>query len=417
MRERCQNSSEDGESGVCSVIDRNFHCLYPSVMSTGNSELMKELRLRIKEKGEMTFEEFMDMVLYHPEYGYYMSKMARIGKEGDYYTSTDVHKAFGGCIMRQIEEMQVVLGQSPLNIVEVGAGKGLLCLDILLSAQEKAPELFETIKYFIIEKSPDFIERQRKRLEGSGLSDKVSWVGDFKEALPDGIGIVISNELIDAFPVHKVRFSNGLWEEIYVTLKDDELVEIGGSPAKKEIGNFLARLPGPFEEGYTTEVNLRGVVWIKGVGNNLDKGFVITIDYGYPRMELYSPERNRGTLMCYHKHQASEDPYVNIGEQDLTAHVDFTSLAEAGREGGLEITGFTDQTYFLMGCGIEEEFQKIEKMDESGLTGFGSNLALKKLLMPGGMGSTFKVLIQHKGVERPRLRGFSFKNTARYLIS
>ena len=322
--------------------------------------------------------------------------------------------------MRQIEEMQVLLGKSPLNIIEVGAGKGLLCLDILLSAQEKAPELFETLKYFIIEKSPDFIERQKRQLEGPGLLDKVSWVADFKEALPDGTGIVISNELIDAFPVHKVRFSNGLWEEIYVTLKKGEFVEVDGAPANRELSDFLAGLTAPFEEGYTTEVNLKGIDWIKGVSTHLNKGFLITIDYGYPRMGLYSPERNRGTLTCYYKHQASEDPYVNIGEQDITAHVDFTSLAEAGKEAGLETTGFTDQSYFLMGCGIEEEFHPLAAptLDKGGLGGveaFKSNITIKKLLLPGGMGSTFKVLIQHKGMEKPQLRGFSFKNMARYL--
>ncbi|MBI5233650.1 MAG: SAM-dependent methyltransferase, partial [Deltaproteobacteria bacterium] len=227
-----------------------------------------------------------------------------------------------------------------------------------------------------------------------------------------------------AFPVHRVRYSNGRWQEIYVTLSNDSLTEIAGELSSQALDDFLnstLRIPhSAFEDGYTTEVNLRGVDWIKEVGNVLEKGFVITIDYGYPRIEFYSPERNRGTLMCYFKHQAVEDPYINIGEQDMTAHADFTALAEGGNSAGLEVTGFTEQSYFLMGCGIEEEFQPLSDppLDKGGAWGgdaFMNNITLKKLLMPGGMGSMFKVLIQHKGMERPRLRGFGFKDMAKYL--
>jgi len=377
--------------------------------------IVSELKDRIEERGRITFEEFMDTALYHPEYGYYTSKKARIGKEGDYYTSTDVHRAFGVCIMRQIEEMWNILKISPLSLVEVGAGKGLLCADILLSAREKSPTLFKEIRYFIVEKSPEFIERQKRHIEELGLLDKVSWVLEIKEGLSENIGIVLSNELIDAFPVHKVRYSNGRWNEIYVTLENGILTEKEDSISDQRLADFLTGLEGSFDDRYTTEVNLKAIDWIKGVGNSLQKGFVITIDYGYPRKELYSAERNRGTLMCYFRHQASEDPYLNIGEQDITTHIDFTSLAEAGKAAGLEVAGFTDQSYFLMGCGIEEEFQQLEAFNAENIAAFKNNITLKKLLIPGGMGSKFKVLIQQKGMERPRLRGFSFKDMTKYL--
>ena len=383
-------------------------------MSNMNS-LSEEIRNLIINKGRITFEQFMDTALYHPEYGYYTSKKARIGKDGDYYTSSDVHRAFGVCIMRQIEEMNVILNHSPLNVVEVGAGKGLLCADILLSAREKSPTLFKEIRYFIVEKSPEFIERQKRHIEELGLMDKVSWVPEIKEALSGNIGIVLSNELIDAFPVHKVIYSNGRWNEIYVTLENGILTEKEDSISDQRLADFLTGLEGSFDDRYTTEVNLKAIDWIKGVGNSLQKGFVITIDYGYPRKELYSVERNRGTLMCYFRHQASEDPYLNIGEQDITTHIDFTSLAEAGKAAGLEVAGFTDQSYFLMGSGIEEEFQQLEDLNAKNIGAFKNNVTLKKLLIPGGMGSTFKVLIQQKGMERPRLRGFGFKDMAKYL--
>jgi len=379
------------------------------------NSLSEEIRNLIINKGRITFEQFMDTALYHPEYGYYTSKKARIGKDGDYYTSSDVHRAFGVCIMRQIEEMNVILNHSPLNVVEVGAGKGLLCADILLSAREKSPTLFKEIRYFIVEKSPEFIERQKRHIEELGLMDKVSWVPEIKEALSGNIGIVLSNELIDAFPVHKVIYSNGRWNEIYVTLENGILTEKEDSISDQRLADFLTGLEGSFDDRYTTEVNLKAIDWIKGVGNSLQKGFVITIDYGYPRKELYSVERNRGTLMCYFRHQASEDPYLNIGEQDITTHIDFTSLAEAGKAAGLEVAGFTDQSYFLMGSGIEEEFQQLEDLNAKNIGAFKNNVTLKKLLIPGGMGSTFKVLIQQKGMERPRLRGFGFKDMAKYL--
>ena len=383
-------------------------------MSNMNS-LSEEIRNLIINKGRITFEQFMDTALYHPEYGYYTSKKARIGKDGDYYTSSDVHRAFGVCIMRQIEEMNVILNHSPLNVVEVGAGKGLLCADILLSAREKSPTLFKEIRYFIVEKSPEFIERQKRHIEELGLMDKVSWVPEIKEALSGNIGIVLSNELIDAFPVHKVIYSNGRWNEIYVTLENGILTEKEDSISDQRLADFLTGLEGSFDDGYTTEVNLKTIDWIKGVGKSLKKGFVVTIDYGYPRKELYSAERNRGTLICYFRHQASEDPYLNIGEQDITTHIDFTSLAEAGKAAGLEVAGFTDQSYFLMGCGIEEEFQQLEAFNTENIGAFKNNITLKKLLIPGGMGSTFKVLIQQKGMERPRLRGFSFKDMTKRL--
>lgn len=408
-------------------------------MDSGNAKILEVLCRKIGERGRITFETFMDTALYHPEYGYYTSEKIRIGKEGDYYTSADVHRAFGACIMRQIEEMSVILQHYPFNVVEVGAGKGLLCADILTSAREKAPALFDALRYAIVEKSPDFIAKQKRHLEESGLLDKVSWVSDIKEALfsslslrervkgEGGVGIILSNELIDAFPVHKVRYSNGGWNEIYVTIENGQFTESEGNLSDQRLADILGRLEGPLEDGYTTEVNLKAVDWIKDVGGTLKKGFVITIDYGYPRREFYSPERNRGTLMCYYKHQASEDPYVNIGEQDITSHVDFTSMTEGGKEAGLEVTGFTDQSYFLMGCGIEEEFQQLnfpsplagegqgEGERQRNTDAYINNITLKKLLMPGGMGSIFKVLIQNKGMERPTLRGFSFKDMAGYL--
>ncbi|MEK7851212.1 MAG: SAM-dependent methyltransferase, partial [Deltaproteobacteria bacterium] len=195
-------------------IDINSYHRYPFRMSI-DSPILSKLYSLINEKGRITFEEFMDIALYHPEYGYYTSERARIGKEGDYYTSADVHKAFGSCIMRQIEEMWGIMCRdvkcyvsTPLNLVEVGAGKGLLCADILISAREKSPPLFDSLRYFIVEKSSDFIVRQKKHLEGLGLLDKVFWVSEVKDAIPDGIGIILSNELMDAFPVHKVRYSN-----------------------------------------------------------------------------------------------------------------------------------------------------------------------------------------------------------------
>ena len=270
----------------------------------------------------MSFRDFMEMALYHPLLGYYMSGRQKIGWGGDFFTSPDVHKVFGISIMKQLAEMRLLLGtENTFHVIEAGGGKGNLCIQLLSAAREREPDLFESIRYTIVEKSPGLIERQRKSLMEEGLLGRVAWREDMESALKiSDAAVLFSNELIDALPVHRVRFDGAKWEEIYIETDGEGFTEATGqfsTPARDE---YLSKLAGPYEAGYTTEVNLDGIAWIKTAGQNLKKGFVITIDYGYPQADYYSPLRSDGTLLCYYRHTTSENPYERVGEQDISAN-------------------------------------------------------------------------------------------------
>jgi len=338
----------------------------------------------------------MDLALYHPEYGYYTSGKEKIGKRGDYYTSSDVHAVFGELIARQLEQMWRLLGSNRFTVVEIGAGKGWLCHDILNYVRNEYPEFFEKIDYKIVEISRNLIERQSNTLKG--LEEKVSWES-FSE---DGFsfnpieGCFLSNEFIDSLPVHQVTVENNCLKEIYVTIKDDMFCEKIDELSNPELEGYFNNSKINLKEGQRAEVNLKALDWVKNISRRLNRGFVITIDYGYLADALYCEERYRGTLMCYYEHTTSENPYERIGNQDITSHVNFSSIIEEGIKSGLNTTGFVRQSNFLIALGILNKMNDVQG-DISKL------LKMKNLFLPGGMGDVFKVLIQHKGIESPEL--------------
>lgn len=351
-------------------------------------------------EGKIPFVRFMEMALYHPLYGYYTSGRTKIGKKGDYYTSPMVHSIFGKLICRQVVEMWNVMGKDNFTIVEMGAGEGLLSIDILKCAKDEYPEFYRNLGYVIIDVGSNMTKRQEDRLKREGLFDaQVLWT-DYSDSLfKEGInGCFLSNELVDSFPVHVVKKQGGGLREIYVTLQNGQVVEIANEPSTPELERYFHRIGIELEEGQRAEVNLKAVEWMRWVGTSLKKGFVITIDYGYPAKELYSPHRRDGTLLCYYKHRISTDPYENVGRQDMTTHVDFTTLMLIGEEVGLKVMGFTDQMHFLFGLDILNDVKSTGrgKTPEDGLR---ERLLIKNLIMPGGMGEVFKVLIQSKGLE------------------
>lgn len=367
------------------------------------------IKNRILSSGRITFAEFMGMALYHPELGYYSSDKVKLGKKGDYYTSPLVHRVFGELLCKQIAEMWNMSGGGDFTIVEMGAGDGTLCYDLLNYARKEHPVFFDKLRYIIIEESRGMRGLQMERLLGIAEcnSDKIQWLDYSDPIFNTGItGCFISNELVDAFPVHLVEMSEGELKEVYVGIQDDVFTEILDSPSSIEIDNYFNRLGIKLEEGQRAEVNLKAIDWMKWVSKSLVKGFVITVDYGYPAEELYAPYRKDGTLLCYFKHRVVEDPFLNIGEQDITAHVDFTTLITTGGEDGLHIAGMTDQTHFLFGLGLGRilEASALNSLDET--SALEQRLMIKNLIMPGGMGSIFKILIQYKGFEnKPELSG------------
>ncbi len=359
---------------------------------------------KIKREGPITFESFMEMALYEPGLGYYSSENTEIGKAGDFYTSQHLHPVFGAMIGKQFEEMHRVLGMPrDFTVVEFGAGAGLMCLDIMNYLNKR--ELFHSLKYVIVERSPFMQERQRKLL--NAYMDKITWVSEPGQ-LSTVRGCIFSNELLDAFPVHLVEM-NAQLKEIYVAAEGLEIREIKGPPSTDAIDGYMKEFSIRLAEGYRTEVNLRIRDWLQSVNDILPEGFVLTIDYGYPAWDYYSEDRNRGTLLCYHRHQVNENPYQNIGAQDITAHVNFSSVKKWGEDMGLKTIGFCRQGTYLISLGIDEMIGELYSDSSDYLFEVAK---IKRLIFPGTIGETHKVMIQYKGKGKPELRGFSMKNQA-----
>jgi SAM-dependent MidA family methyltransferase len=374
----------------------------------GQKEGLKRFILsQIEEGGPIPFSQFMEWCLYHPNDGYYQSAREKIGKGGDYYTSSSVHPLFGHLIGKQLCQMAEVLGDETFDVIEMGGGKGFLCEDILNWAKSNSPAFYHQLKYHLLETSPTFLKEQKKRLSKQESEGKVDWIDSekFRDGKIQIAGCVLANELIDAFPVHRVICIQGGLKEIYVNQENGKFREQWGELSDRNISDYFRSMEITLQEGQKAEVNLKALKWLEGVSQCLIRGFVLTIDYGYLAGELFAPYRKEGTLLCYYQHQTSANPYERLGEQDITAHVNFTSLIQKGEEEGLRFTGFVPQYRFLMGLGILQEMESLEKgMPE--IEGLRLRLSLKHLIEPeSGMGEVFKVLVQHRGIEKPQLDG------------
>ena len=369
--------------------------------------LRKFILSQMEERGPIPFSQFMEWCLYHPEYGYYSSERTKIGKEGDYYTSSCVHSLFGQLIAKQLFQMAILLGGEAFEVIEMGGGRGFLCDDILDWSRMNEPAFYNRLKYYLFETAPPFLREQKKRLAKEEKEGKVFWISP--EAFENGDlhiqGCFLSNELVDAFPVHRIVLDHGKLKEIYVTHHNDRFEEQWGKPSDPRIEDYLQSMEIRLQEGQKAEVNLKALNWMENVGRCLKRGFVLTIDYGYLAEELYAPHRREGTLLCYYRHRTSEDPYERLGEQDITSHVNFTGLIRKGEEVGLRLTGLVPQYQFLIGLGILQEMESlVEELSE--IEGLRLRLSLKHLIEPEtGMGEVFKVLIQHKGIDQPHLDG------------
>jgi SAM-dependent MidA family methyltransferase len=363
-------------------------------------ELEQIIHRRIAETGGISFAEYMGLCLYHEAYGYYMAPRARIGKQGDFFTSSSVHSLFGRLVARQLRQMWELMGKGPFTVAEQGAGEGHLCLDILQAVRDEYPEFYCDLRYRLVELSPDNRRRQREMLKAH--QDRIDWCS--LEELTGMEGCFLSNELVDAFPVHLVEKRDGELREVFVVTRGDEFAEELRHLSTKEIGLHFRQLGVAPVEGNRAEINLEADRWIMRVGGLLKRGFVLTIDYGYPAEELYAPFRRQGTLMCYHRHTSSDNPYRNVGCQDITAHVDFSALQIAGEKAGLVPLYFGEQYRFLMGLGFVEDLIELQARETDENRARALRLTLKNLILPeGGMGETFKVLVQGKGVGKPEL--------------
>lgn len=348
---------------------------------------------RILQEGPISFHDFMELALYHPALGYYTSGQARIGANGDFITSPHLSGVIGMALGRQIEEMWRRSGEKYFTIVEYGAGEGYLCHDILdhLTQNTKHPE---RLRYFIIEKSAAMRGRQKAHLPA-----QVAWYDDIRE-LPPFCGCVLSNELLDNFAVHRVVMEDSL-QEVFIDYRNGfkEVLR----PAKSSLVSYFNELGVVLSPGYQTEVNLEAIDWMASIGERLQKGYVITIDYGCVSEELYHNRRRRGTLLCYQQQTINEDYYAHIGQQDITAHVNFSALRHWGQQYGLSFSGLITQAAFLLAMGFKDCLRKTVVAGESQWKAAYREAMLTRTLLLD-MGMRFKVLIQNKGMAGKKIK-------------
>ncbi|MCL4243874.1 MAG: SAM-dependent methyltransferase [Candidatus Dadabacteria bacterium] len=368
------------------------------------SALTEIIKQEIADKGPMTFERFVELALYHPDYGYYTSGATRIGKERDYYTSPCVHPAFGETVSRFLVKAAAALGGERFTVVEPGAGRGLLASDILGSLRRHAPDIYGRTSYVVIERSAAMMREAEALLGEHG--GRVIYAESLDALGAESVtGVVLSNELMDALPFRRARFTGGRLREIMVALEDGRLAETTSERPAAEIEEYFA-WKDDFVEGQEVETNIRSAEYVKDIARVIKKGFALTIDYGYLREELYGPDRMKGTYKCIYRHTASEEPYARIGEQDITAHVDFSLLIRSGEEAGLREVRYTTQGQFLIDWGVLEILEREgSARKERGLREVKALSAIKSLFLPGSMGHSFRALLQAKGLGR-ELEGF-----------
>lgn len=361
------------------------------------------LRDEIERDGPITFARFMNLALAHPDYGYYVSQGERAGFAGDFLTGPETHRIFGNTLARQVAECWDRLGRPATFVVrEEGAGSGTLARDIIDGLLEERPDVLAALCYELSDVSAARVADGLDRLRGAGHGDLV--VPATNEPFT---GVLLANELLDAFPVHRLVIRDGEPRELYVTWRDGWFADEEGPVSAETLSVPLTGLE--FIDGQRLEVSLAACEWATGIGDTLQRGYAILIDYGYPAAQLYSAtDRPDGTLRTYSRHLVGDDPYRRVGMQDLTAHVDFTAIAHAGETGGCSILGLTSQAYFFAGLGIEELLLRLQTTGADLPDYLNARQTIMHLLDPRALGR-FHVLVLGKGVpNEPKPRGLSF---------
>ena len=365
-----------------------------------SAQLIEVIKANIDQHAEgLTFAEYMEQVLYEPGLGYYSAGSRKLGKEGDFITAPEISPIFSCCLANAIQPAV----KQYAKILEVGAGSGKMAADILLhlESNNNLPG-----QYFILERSAELRERQQQTLteKCQHLFNRVAWLDELPEAFS---GVIIANELLDALPVHRVTKQNGQWLESTVQFKSDKFVwdttPLTSNRLQKRLDSIEAQ-QGKLAEGYTTEINLAAEDWVSSITSSLDEGYVLLVDYGYSQHEYYHPQREQGTLLCHYRHQAHDDPFVYPGLQDITAHVDFTAMADSALDAGLKVRGYTTQMLFLMDTGLNELAEAMNSDDAEQQLQLATQI--RKLTLPQEMGESFKVILFSKNTE-DNLNGFA----------
>jgi SAM-dependent MidA family methyltransferase len=362
-----------------------------------------------ENNGQISFERYMGMVLNEPGYGYYSAGARKFGKHGDFTTAPEISPLFSACLARQCEQIFELTGSN--TILELGAGSGVMASDILtdLNRRSNLPE-----EYLILETSAELRDRQKQRLakDHPQLIDRIKWL----DSLPDhGInGVVLANEVLDALPVSRVRLMKDNLYELMVGQAGNDFIwqsKLADNNLSAETNRRLGQLTENLPNEYETEINCLIPAFLRSLSDVLNSGAILLIDYGYPRHEYYHSQRSQGTLVCHYRHHSHDNPFLFVGIQDITAFVDFTTVAESAHESGLNVKGYSTQAGFLMSVGLEEIIKEYSK-DEN------TNLILSQqagqLLLPGQMGEKFKVLALTRNIQQ-ELDGFKLLNATHRL--
>ncbi|MCA9499476.1 MAG: SAM-dependent methyltransferase [Nitrospira sp.] len=381
----------------------------------GKPDLIEKILSEIGLNGPISFARFMELALYDVPHGYYMTKKVepddcssdRIGWGGDYVTAPELSPILAKTLVRQILTIDEQLGRpAQFTFMEIGAGNGTFAFDFIHECRTISSDFFHRLSYQIVERSSHLQSRQAARLRevgGDWGESHLSWKSSIEEVDSDSvIGVVFSNELVDALPVHRVRMAGQCLHEICVAYKDGRFVECLDHRLSPELMEYIETHKVALSEGQTSELHLAAERWMKHVARLLQRGIVVTVDYGHTRGDYYRSDRKDGTFLCYYRHAISTDPYVRVGEQDMTAHVNFSALASVGTTNGLDFIGLTTMANWLIGLGVEDLVRDQDQESED-------VKALAHLLRPHGMGTTFKVLAQRKGMKPFALQGLRYR--------
>ena len=358
--------------------------------------------------GQLPFDQYMDLALYAPGTGYYVNGRRKIGATGDFTTAPEISPLYSTCLGNQSAELLTAMGGG--DILEMGAGSGRMAADILrqLDTLKVLPE-----RYLILETSPEHQAAQRAWLTETipALLPRVTWLHNLPE--PGWRGIVLANEVIDAFPVHRVRYTGDEWQEGYVIWQNDRFQTDWAQLQSPGLANAVQQIPTEqLTPRYQTELNLRLAPWMAAIATSMTQGAIIIIDYGYPAKAYYHPERSTGTLQCYHQHQANTALYQRIGQQDITAHVNFSHLAHAALDQGLQLAGYSTQAQFLINTGLEAQLSKALNLADDDTMNIVAGV--KQLTLPTAMGERFKVIGFQKQLELD-WQGFNQNDQRAYL--
>ena len=385
--------------------------LKPSTLKVSDQSLILSIRDLIRNEGPISFARFMEQALYHPAHGYYSSGRCTIGRRGDYFTSVSVGPLFGEMLAAQFAEIWRWLDcPNDFVIVEQGAHHGEFATDVLETLRDSSPELFATLRYRIVEPFP--ILRQRQQGVLRRFAGTTEWSASLDGMEPFS-GVHFSNELVDAMPVHLIVAAGAPerreWHERLVEQTSCGVTFVQQSISDPRLQIEVAKIPPPPEGPYETEINLAALDWIDALAPKLVRGVVLVVDYGFPRQDFYAPGRRTGTLQCYSGHRTLSSPLEDVGESDITSHVEWTSLAERAEERSLNLAGFTDQHHFLTGLLLSCPDLASAVAEKS--------RALQTLLHPEFLGTKFQFLALTKEFPAAEpLGGFKFARDGRQVL-